>query len=124
MSLSGRLFLLPYSRHITVQTMVYTLFSSSVADLVFENSYPYKTHVMRYSQVLSHVPLFATPWAVAARLLYSSKNTGMGYHFLFQGIFPTQGSKLHLLTLLHWQLDSLPLEPQGMPYAPIVPSFY
>ena len=35
--------------------------------------------------------------------------TGMGCHFLLQGIFPTQGSKLCLLHLLHWQfiiLDS------------------
>ena len=30
----------------------------------------------------------------------------MGYHFLPQGIFLTQGSNLHLL---HWQADSLPL---------------
>ena len=35
--------------------------------------------------------------------------TGMGCHFLLQGIFPTQRSKLCLLHLLHWQfiiLDS------------------
>ena len=30
----------------------------------------------------------------------------MGCHFLLQGIFPTQGSNLHLL---HWQVNSLPL---------------
>ena len=30
----------------------------------------------------------------------------MGNHFLFQGIFPTQGSKLHLLSLLCWQVGS------------------
>ena len=29
--------------------------------------------------------------------------------FLLQGIFPTQRSNLHLLWLLHWQADSLPL---------------
>ena len=29
-------------------------------------------------------------------------------HFLFQGIFPTQGSNLRLLCLLHWQANSLP----------------
>ena len=34
------------------------------------------------------------------------KNTGVSRHFLLQGIFPTQGSNLHLL---HWQADSLPL---------------
>ena len=38
------------------------------------------------------------------------KNTGMGCHFLLQGIFPTQGSNLHLL---HWQMDSLPLSQLG-----------
>ena len=30
-------------------------------------------------------------------------------HFFLQGIFLTQGSKLQLLHLLHWQADSLPL---------------
>ena len=29
------------------------------------------------------------------------KNTGVGCHFLFQGIFPAQGSNPHLLCLLH-----------------------
>ena len=33
------------------------------------------------------------------------KNTGVCCHFLLQGIFPTQGSNLHLLHLLHWQAD-------------------
>ena len=34
-------------------------------------------------------------------------NTGVGYHFLLQGIFLTQGSNLYLLYLLQWQADSL-----------------
>ena len=34
------------------------------------------------------------------------KNTRVGFHFLFQGIFPTQGSNPHLLHLLHWQAGS------------------
>ena len=37
------------------------------------------------------------------------QTTGVGCHFLLQGIFPTQGSNLSLLHLLHWQVDSLPL---------------
>ena len=37
----------------------------------------------------------------------------MGCHSLLQGIFPTQGSNLHLLCLLHWQAGSLPLVPPG-----------
>ena len=40
------------------------------------------------------------------------KNTGVGCHFLLQGIFPTQGSNPHLL---HWQVDSLPLHHLGSP---------
>ena len=46
---------------------------------------------------LSCVRLFATPWTVVCtRLLrpwdFLGKSTGMGCHFLLQGIFPTQGS--------------------------------
>ena len=41
------------------------------------------------------------------------KNTGMDYHALLQGIFPTQGSNLHLLCLLRWQAGSSPLPPPG-----------
>ena len=37
------------------------------------------------------------------------------FHFLLQGIFPTQGSKRCLLRLLHWQAGSLPLVPPGKP---------
>ena len=49
-----------------------------------------------------------------ARLLcpwnFPGDNTGVGCHFLLQGIFPTQGWHPHLLGLLHWQADSLPLQ--------------
>ena len=41
---------------------------------------------------------------------FPGKNTGLGCHFLLQGIFLTQGSNLHLL---HWQVDSLPLALPG-----------
>ena len=48
-----------------------------------------------------------------ARLLcpwnFPGKNIGVGFHFLLQGIFPTQASNPHLLCLLQWQVDSLPL---------------
>ena len=43
---------------------------------------------------------------------FPGKNIGKGFHFLFQGIFQTQGSHSHLL---HWQVDSLPLSHQGSP---------
>ena len=37
---------------------------------------------------------------------FPGKNTGVGCHFLLQGIFSTQGSNPHLL---HWQADTLSL---------------
>ena len=40
---------------------------------------------------------------------------GVGHHFLLRGIFPTQGSNLHLLSLLHWQVYCLLLAPPGKP---------
>ena len=45
----------------------------------------------------SCVQFFATLWTVACFCLWDSpgKNTGVGCHFLLQGIFPTQGSILH-----------------------------
>ena len=43
------------------------------------------------------------------------KSTEVRCHILLQGIFPTQGSNLCLLCLLHWQAGSLPLAPSGKP---------
>ena len=45
-------------------------------------------------------------WPRAFHELYSpwgspGKNNGVGCHSLLQGIFPTQGSNLHPLSLLH-----------------------
>ena len=65
--------------------------------------------------VFSCVQLFATPWTKACQaplstefsipgkflpgIFQASKNTRVGYHFLFQGIFLTQGSNPYLLHL-------------------------
>ena len=43
------------------------------------------------------------------------KNTGVDWHALLQGIFPTQGLNPYLLDLLPWQADSLPLAPSRKP---------
>ena len=55
-----------------------------------------------------------------ARLLcpwnFPGKNIGVGFHFLLQGIFPTQGSNTYLLCLLHWHVGSLPAEPPRKPH--------
>ena len=53
----------------------------------------------------------------SARLLcplnFLGKTTGVGCHFLLQGIFPTPESNLSLLCLLHQQAGSLPTAPPG-----------
>ena len=46
---------------------------------------------------LSRARLFVTPWSIACTKLlrpwdFPGKSTGLGCHFLLQGIFPTQGS--------------------------------
>ena len=55
----------------------------------------------------------------SARLIcpwyFPGKNTGVDCHFLFQGIFLTQGLKPSPLFLLHWQANSLPLSHLGSP---------
>ena len=58
--------------------------------------------------MLSRVRLFVTPWTVAARLLcpcdFPGRNTGVGCHFLLQGIFLTQGLNSHLKLLTNYSL--------------------
>ena len=61
--------------------------------------------------VLNYVQLFAhlCPWN------FPGKNTGVGCHFILQGIFLIQGSNPCLLCLLHWQANSSPLLPPQKP---------
>ena len=59
-------------------------------------------------KLFSHVWLFATSRTIAYHAPHPwdlpGKSTGVGCHFLLQGIVPTQGLNLHLL---QWQVDSL-----------------
>ena len=65
-------------------------------------------------KLLSRVWLFATHGLQPARLLcprdFPGDNTGIGCHFLLQGIFPTQWSNP---SLLHCRQMLLPSEPPG-----------
>ena len=62
----------------------------------------------------------ATPWIVACQpplsMRLSHRDFGVYCYFLIQGVFPAQGLNLHLLWLLHWQADSLPLSRLGSQY--------
>ena len=63
----------------------------------------------------SHVQLFVTLWTIACQVLspwdFSGKNIEVGCHALLQGIFPKQGSNLHLMhyrrILYHWATRDL-----------------
>ena len=68
--------------------------------------------------LFSCVQLCVTPWTVAHQAPpwdFPGKSTGVGCHFLLQGIFLTQGLNPDLLHLLHWLVGSLPLAPPGKP---------
>ena len=76
-----------------------------------------------FACILSHfscVLLFVTLWTVACQtplsMGFSRQNIGGSCCALLQGIFPTQGSSLYLLCLLHWQVVSLPLASPGNVY--------
>ena len=69
------------------------------------------------AQSLSHVQLSVTPMncsppGSSVHGIFQTRHWS-ALPFLLQGIFPTQGSNPHLLCLLHWQADSLPLAPPG-----------
>ena len=78
--------------------------------LVFQECTVLSSSVMSNSAAL---------WTVGHKLLcpwdFLGKNTGVGCHFLLLGIFPTRGLNPHLLHLLHWQADLLPLSYLGSP---------
>ena len=63
-----------------------------------------------------HVRLFATPWTIAYQappsMAFSRQNTGMGCHYLHQGIFLTWGWNLDLL---HCGQTFYPLSHHGSP---------
>ena len=62
-------------------------------------------HTLARSEVAQSCPTLCDPMAVTYQAPPSrdspSKNTGVGCHFLLQGIFPTQGSDLGLLHCTH-----------------------
>ena len=76
-----------------------------------ENASPNLNVVNEWSS-LSHVQLFATPWAIQS-MGFSRPEYWSGIAFFCsRGIFLTQGSNPGLTAL---QVDSLPAEPHGKP---------
>ena len=78
---------------------------------------------MCVSMSLSCIRLFATPWTAARQaslsMEFSRQEYWNGVPFSTSGIFPTHGLNPHLLHLMHWQADSLPLHHPGSPLSPL-----
>ena len=81
----------------TAKRNINTLRYADDITLMAENE-ELKSFLMKVkAKSLSRAQLFATPWIVACTKLlrpwdFQGKSTGVGCHFLLQGIFPTQGS--------------------------------
>ena len=88
-------------------------------NIILESNYPPISVLVKVTQFsCSVMSNSAIPWTEARQAFLSitnstrllcpqdcpSKTTGVGFHFLLQGIFPTQGSNL---SLLYWQVCSL-----------------
>ena len=74
--------------------------------------------VHAHAQSLSHVKLFATLWTVACQTPLSMELSRQEYWSGLPfppGILSNQGLNPHILYLLHWQADSLPLSHLGSP---------
>ena len=87
---------MPHNAHITPQTLNVTIPSCAVLSraVVSDTLWPHGLQ----------------PTRLLCACGFPGRNTGVGCHSLFQGIFPTQGSNP---LLPHWQADSLPLSHQG-----------
>ena len=88
--------------------------TSQISRLIFTRKKENKKKV----KLLSRIRLFATPQTVARQAPpswdFPVKNTGVGCHFLLQGIFLTQGSNPGLL---HCRQTLYPLSHQGSRYS-------
>ena len=73
--------------------------------------------VCTYTQLLSHIWLFGTPWTVAHQaplsMRFPRQEYWSGLPYSPPGDLPDPG--ISLLCLLHWQPSSLPLVPPGKP---------
>ena len=79
------------------------------------------SHIMWHAKLLQSCPIVCNPQGLlppgfSVCWVFQAKITGIGCHFLLQGIFLTQGSNPCILCPLHWQADSSPLVPPGKPH--------
>ena len=92
--------------------------SRSHSDLIYI-LYIYNLCVCAQSCLTLCDPLDCSPPGSSVHGIFPARSTWAGCHFLFQGIFPTQGLNPRLLCLLHWQADyqGFPNSSVGKEYA-------
>ena len=108
--------------HGRVNNVYYNIIEHNIICKVLNSYIHISIRLYRYMRACCHfscVQLFKILWTVAHQaplfMDFPGKRTEVDFHFPFQGIFLTQGSNVHLLCLLHWQVGSLPLAPTGKP---------
>ena len=110
--------LVPHPGGLTIKSFLeYNCFTVLFQFLLHNEVYTCNVYTCVCAQLLQLCPTLCDPmdWQPAHSSVHGilqPTHTGVGCHFLLQGIFLTQGWNLRLL---HWQVDSLPLGHQGSP---------
>ena len=73
----------------------------------------------RFASWLVEILYHPAKWLMAAEVQFGS-DFGLGPGSLLQGTFLIEGLNLHLLHLLHWQVDSLLLHHLGIPWTGVL----
>ena len=90
-----------------VETLMLSEYIRKCSILLVTEEIRYCVCMNAQSCLILYGPVDYSPPGSSAHGIFPGKNTGVGFHFLLRGTFPTQGSNLHLLNLPHWQVDSL-----------------
>ena len=107
-----------YSVSVSLHILLYTIFCH-FNGLMLQVGKSLKQIVCVCAQLLSMSrslqPYDCKPTSLLCPWNFPGKNTRVGCHFLLQGICLIQGLNLHLLCLLHWQVDSSAQSHLGSP---------
>jgi len=91
----------------------------SIEDRILKKIWEALSRAFYFVCVLSHVWLFVTPWTIDHQaplpMGFPRQEYWSGLPFPAPGNLTNPGIKPSLLSLLHWQVDSLPCEPSGNP---------
>ena len=111
-----------FSISFNVFSILFSIIATITAVIPYNEYVYYTQFCVLVIACLRATQLYLTLWPYGrqpTRLLCPwdspGKKTGVDYHAVLQGIFPTQGLNPHLLSHLHCQVGSLPLVPPVKP---------